>query len=349
MTVYERDPTDTFAFEKLGKSVFFGANAILRSDSTLVLVTNHDIYRSSNNGEVWESLAEPLPHKNITAVFAHADTIYAGSGHGVVYRSTDHGLHWSVTTRTKYKPIGGFTLQANPTPRQILKLISWPRPTSTIVRTDTSLVQIHPSGVSRAVTWNRLAEASAVLMNDTSVILATRDDGILVHSLSTGLTLKMGVRLLQGQVISCLAVHADTLYVGTKLNAGGMFRVLMGTTTWEQMLVDRIDGSLDVQALFVNERGTYIASREHGVLAVLHGSNIVRSLSDGTYMALHQSVTQLGSSWVVSSRLKGALVFDKNGTLLRTVSSNAPTSSEYIVTTLGTMIVMGLADGTLYV
>lgn len=344
----ERDPADTFAFAKLGKSVFFGANAFLRSDSSLILVTNHDIYRTSDDGQTWETLAEPLPHLNITAVFATGDTIYAGSGHGVVYRSTDNGLHWSVTRRLSYKPVAGFSRSAVPSPRQMLEISCWPRPTSTIERTDTSVVQIHPSGISRTVTWNRLAEPSAVVMNDTMIVLATRDDGIRVHNLLSGTTTSIDVRLLQGQVISCLALHRDTLFVGTKLNAGGVFRVILGGTSWEQMLVDRIEGALDVQALCVNERATYIASREHGVLAALHGSNIVRSLSDGTYMGLHQTVSPLGSSWVVSSRLKGALMFDTQGTRLRSVSSSAPTSSEYVVTTLDSLIVMGLADGSLY-
>lgn len=345
----KRDPADTFAFQKLGKSVFFGVNAILRSDTTLILVTNQDVFRTSNNGVKWESLAEPLPHKNITAVFAQGDTIYAGSGHGTVYRSTDHGLHWSVTRRLKYKPVGGFSIQAEPRPTETMDLASWPRPSMESKRSDSIVLQLHSTGIQRTVTWNKVAEATAVLVNDTSIILATRDGGLRVHNLSTEQTSTIETRLLDGQIVSSLALVSDTLFVGTKLNAGGVFRVKLGSTAWEQMLVDRIEGALDVQALCVNDRATYIASREHGVLAISSGSNIVRSISDGIHMGLHQSVSKLDASWVVSSRLKGALMFDANGAGLRMVSSLAPSSSEYVVTTLDRAIVMGLADGSIYV
>jgi hypothetical protein len=169
---------------------------------------------------------------------------------------------------------------------------------------------------------------------------------VIVYRPSTASTEQYTPRILNGQAVSALALRGDTLYVGTKLSLGGVFRIVLGTTTWEQMLVDRIEGALDVHALSVNDRALYVASREHAVLSVPYGSNILRSLSDGINLALHQSVSKLGDSWIVSSRLKGALAFNANGDGLRIVSSTAPTSSEYVVTTLGSSIVMGLADGT---
>jgi hypothetical protein len=41
-----RDSNDTFAFAKYGKGVFFGVNAILRSDTSMILVTNQDIFKT---------------------------------------------------------------------------------------------------------------------------------------------------------------------------------------------------------------------------------------------------------------------------------------------------------------
>ena len=129
-----RDSRDTFAFAKYGKGVFFGVNAILRSDTSMILVTNQDIFKTSNSGASWESLAEPLPHKNITAVTAFADTIYAGSGHGTVYRSTDHGLQWRVHRRLGSNAVKGFSKTAEPIASDNLARHCWPHPTSSCVK-----------------------------------------------------------------------------------------------------------------------------------------------------------------------------------------------------------------------
>lgn len=341
-----RDQSDTFAFAKLGKSIMFGVNALLRTDTTLVLVTNQDIFRSSNGGVTWESLAEPLSHKNITAVEAHGDTIYAGSGHGTVYRTTDHGLQWHVMQRTGIRPIRGFGRNAEPLSSDDPTVRCWPRPTMTVTHTDSVLRHVHWTGVSRSVTLTDLVEARPMVSSDSLIVIANRNNDIVVYHPSTASTEYYTPRILNGQAVSALALRGDTLYVGTKLSLGGVFRIILGTTTWEQMLIDRIEGALDVHALSVNDRALYVASREHAVLSVPHGSNIIRSLSDGINLALHQSVSQFGSSWIVSSRLKGALAFNTNGAGLRILSATAPTSSEYVVTTLGTNIVMGLADGT---
>lgn len=343
---FTRDQNDTFAFVKLSKSIMFGVNAILRTDTTLVLVTNQDIFRSSNSGETWKSLAEPLSHKNITAVEAHGDTIYAGSGHGTVYRTTDHGLQWHVEQRTGIQPIRGFGRNAQALSSDDLSTRCWPRPSMTITHTDSILCHAHWTGVTRSIALPDLAEARPVVSSDSVIVLATRNNDVIVYRPSTASTEHYTPRILSGQAVSALALRGDTLYVGTKLSLGGVFRIVLGTTTWEQMLVDRIEGALDVHALNVNDRALYVASREHAVLSVPHGSNILRSLSDGINLALHQSVSKLGDSWVVSSRLKGALSFNNNGDGLRTLSSTAPTSSEYVVTTIGTCIVMGLVDGT---
>ena len=344
---FTRDQNDTFAFVKLSKRIMFGVNAILRTDTTLVLVTNQDIFRSSNSGATWGSLAEPLSHKNITAVEAHGDTIYAGSGHSTVYRTTDHGLQWRVVQRTGIQPIRGFDRNAEPLSSDNLNTRCWPRPSMTITHTDSVLRYVHWSGVTRSITLPDLAEARPVVSSDSVIVLATRTNDVIVYRPSTASTEHYTPRILNGQAVSALALRGDTLYVGTKLSLGGVFRIVLGTTTWEQMLVDRIEGALDVHALSVNDRALYVASREHAVLSVPYGSNILRSLSDGINLALHQSVSKLGDSWIVSSRLKGALAFNANGDGLRIVSSTAPTSSEYVVTTLGSNIVMGLADGTM--
>lgn len=343
---FTRDQNDTFAFVKLSKSIMFGVNAILRTDTTLVLVTNQDIFRSSNSGATWKSLAEPLSHKNITAVEAHGDTIYAGSGHGTVYRTTDHGLQWHVEQRTGIQPIRGFGRNAQALSSDDLSTRCWPRPSMTITHTDSILCHAQWTKVTRSITLPALDEARTLVSSDSVIVLATRNNDVIVYRPSTASTEHYTPRILSGQAVSALALRGDTLYVGTKLSLGGIFRIVLGTTTWEQMLVDRIEGALDVHALNVNDRALYVASREHAVLSVPHGSNILRSLSDGINLALHQSVSKLGDSWVVSSRLKGALSFNNNGDGLRTLSSTAPTSSEYVVTTIGTCIVMGLADGT---
>lgn len=343
------DRNDTFAFTRYGKGVFFGVNAILRSDTTMILVANQDVFRSTNNGSTWQSLAESLPHKNITAVVAFNDTIYAGSGHGTVYTSTDHGLQWRMLRRTDGTAVRGFDERGQPVREDPPASHVWPRPHMSISRSDSTIVFRHPSGATRTVTWGNAASAAAVVISDSVVVLAMRNEGLLIYHVDDQRLTTMEPRMLTGQSIASLALLRDTLYIGTKLGSGGVFRVKLGTTAWEQMLADRIDGALDVNTMYVNKRALYIATREHGVLVIPHGSNIMRSLSNGINMGLHQSVSKLDSSWIVSSRLKGALAFDANGCNLRMITTSAPSSSEYIVTSLGDLIVMGLADGTMHV
>jgi hypothetical protein len=155
--------------------------------------------------------------------------------------------------------------------------------------------------------------------------------------------------MLSGKQLSNMAIRGDTLYLGTKLNDGGVYRVVLSTDTWEQMIVDRVEGSLDVHSLSINERGVYIATREHGVLTLVHGTTIIRTLSDGIRNGLNQSVSRLGGSWVVSSLLKGAYMFDDDGKNIRLISTTAPISSTYVVSVLDSLLVMGLADGSMYV
>ena len=343
-----RDSRDTFAFAKYGKGVFFGVNAILRSDTSMILVTNQDIFKTSNSGASWESLAEPLPHKNITAVTAFADTIYAGSGHGTVYRSTDHGLQWRVHRRLGSNAVKGFSNTAEPIASDNLARHCWPHPTNDVIRSDSTITHVSPFGVSRSITWQLLKSSRACIATDSSIIVATGENGVAVYYINSASFDYYRLELLQGQTISALALNNDMLFVGTKLALGGVFRLKLGTNSWEQMLIDRIEGSLDVNTLMVNERGVYVASREHGVLAIPPGSNIMRSLSDGIHLALHQGVSQMDSSYVVSSRMKGTLAFDANGNKLRVLSTTAPSSPEYVVTTINNTIVMGLADGSVY-
>ncbi len=343
------DPNDTFAFTRYGKGVFFGVNAILRSDTTMILVANQDVFRSTNNGSTWQSLAEPLPHKNITAVAAFHDTIYAGSGHGTVYTSTDDGLQWGVLRRTNGTAIRGFDVRAEPIADDPPASRVWPRPHTIISRSDSTIAFQHPAGATRTLTWGKVAGAGASVISDSLVVLAMRNEGLIIYHVDDQRISTMEPRLLTGQSIASLVLLRDTLYVGTKLSSGGVFRVKLGTTAWEQMLADRIDGALDVNTMYVNDRAVYIATREHGVLAIPHRSNIMRSLSDGINMGLHQSVSQLNSTWIVSSRLKGALAFDANGSKLRVITTSAPSSPEYVVTAIGDLLVMGLADGTMFV
>ena len=343
-----RDLNDTLAFSKLGKGVFFGVNAILRSDTSIILVSNQDVFRTSNNGASWESLAEPLPHKNITAVEAINDTIYAGSGHGTVYKSTDHGLQWKVHHRTNMGTIRGFSRTAEPLAFDNPSAHVWPCPTLTLTQVDSTLVQTSPFGVARSFTWKSFQGARARIASDSRIIFTSGDADIIVYNLDDERADTITAKLLQGQTASSLALWYDTLFVGTKLALGGVFRIRLGQQQWEQMLIDRIEGALDVNTLTVNDRAVYVASREHGVLVVPHRSNIIRSISDGIHFALHQSITRYRDSWVVSSRVKGALAFDANGANLRVLSTNAPTSPEYIVSALGTTLVMGLADGSVY-
>ena len=51
------------------------------------------VYRSSNNGMVWESISAGLSDQRLRSLLANGPTLFAGTW-DLVYRSTDHGLTW---------------------------------------------------------------------------------------------------------------------------------------------------------------------------------------------------------------------------------------------------------------
>lgn len=158
----------------------------------------------------WESLAEPLPHNNITAVKAINDTNYAGSGHGTVYKSTDHGLQWRVHLRTNMGTIRGFSRTAEPLNFDNPSAHVWPRPTLTLTQADSTLIQTSPFGVARSFTWKSFQGARARIASDSRIILTSGDADIIVYNLEMNVQIPLPRSFCRAK--QCRRLHCGTIH-----------------------------------------------------------------------------------------------------------------------------------------
>jgi photosystem II stability/assembly factor-like uncharacterized protein len=89
-----------------------GATVFVAVASTPSLVTSHDVvFRSTDGGNTWTESSAGLPVLcNITALAAHATSVFAGTFRNGVFRSDDGGLTWTAASDglPTYPSNGGF-------------------------------------------------------------------------------------------------------------------------------------------------------------------------------------------------------------------------------------------------
>ena len=341
-------PPEEYPFTRVGVNTFFGINVIYASQNSLLLATNQDLFRSSDNGETWAAIAEPLTYRNITAILPHGDTVYAGTSHGAIHRTTDHGLTWKQHSQpVNSGPITTiFNINGQIVASSDELIASAPHngPYAASLL-DSTLILQHTSGAQAHIQCTAFAGATAVEIHGSTIFIAVKRAGILTLEIENPTISHVKMEYLEGAFITTLVLQDGYLYAGLKLGQGGVHRKPLAGTSWEPVINDRIAGIVEVTALVANERGVYVASREHGVSFIGRSTQLMRSISDGLHHAIIQTISEVDSMLIVGCRLRGVLRLTKQGRDLAILSDDIPHSPEYMVGTVGRTIVVGFADG----
>lgn len=332
-------PDEPYAFTRLGVNTFIGVNVIYAQEKTLLLATFDDLYRSTDNGATWNTVAEPLSYRHVTSIVPRGDTVFAGMANGSAFRTTNHGLVWK--SYSGEMPVGDEEA-ASPSGVRTAR-----NPYFSVGVKDSVLTIEYWYGVSRSMSRPEFSLASAVTTADSVVFIAMKRYGILRFNTINDVVDTLPLGHLNGEFFSALAVQDGFLYAGVKLGRGGLHRRPLSGTMFESVINDRESGIIEITCLQPSDRGLYIGTKEHGVLFAGRASRIMRSISDGLYRAMAQNIVVMDSSLFVACRLRGVYVMHGVSDEIRPLPTPIPQSSEYILGSLGTSVVVGFADGRL--
>ncbi|MCX6140960.1 MAG: hypothetical protein NTX15_09060 [Candidatus Kapabacteria bacterium] len=340
---------DVYRFTRVGINTFFGINVIYAGENSVLLATNQDLFRSTDKGITWQSIAKPLDYKNITSVLPFGDTIYVGTSNGSIYGTNDHGLQWSLYSRPQGQPYTalhkeGEVVEGEAQARAAF-IAHGPGYTSWI--TDSTFNVELAAGATMHSSGAVYADASSITTNGSAVYIGAKRDGIYVYDVTNSTLSSIGMDFLQGEYVNALTTQDGFLYAGLRLGRGGVYRKPLVGTAWEPVLNDRISGIVEITCLVAGSRGIYAGSREHGVSFIGRNSRLMRSISEVIHLSVIQSIGETDSLLIVACRLRGVLRLSKSGNDLAMLSEDIPQSPEYIVGNVGNSILVGFSDGKL--
>jgi photosystem II stability/assembly factor-like uncharacterized protein len=334
----------------VGVNTFIGVNVIYAQEKTLLLATFQDLFRSTDNGVTWNTVAEPLSFRHVTSINPRSDTVFAGMANGSIFRTTNHGLDWKPYSRSgSTQPVNA--IDASPDTAFAVSIPPGTHSTSnghlSVWVKDSAMMLEYWYGVSRTISRPEFALASAVSAVDSVVFVALKRYGILRLNTNNDVIDTLPLKHLNGEFFSALAVQDGFLYAGVKLGRGGLHRRPLNGTEWESVIHDRESGVVEVTCLQPSHRGLYVGTKEHGVLFAGRASRIMRSISDGLFRAMAQNIVQIDSSLFIACRLRGVYTMQNSMDQVRPLSSSLPQSPEYILGSLGSSVVVGFANGKL--
>ncbi|MBK7576713.1 MAG: hypothetical protein IPI24_04675 [Ignavibacteria bacterium] len=332
-------PDEPYAFTRVGVNTFIGVNVIYAQEKTLLLATFEDLFRSTDKGATWNTVAEPLSYRHVTSIDPRGDTVFAGMANGSTFRTTNHGLDWKSYSRvardsaSEPTSLPGIHAKGN---------------THVWVGIKDSIMTIeYWYGVSRSISRPEFSLASACATVDSLVFIALKRYGILRLNTNNDVVDTLPLGHLNGAFFSALAVQDGFLYAGVKLGRGGLHRRPLSGTLFESVINDRESGIIEITCLQPSARGMYIGTKENGVLFAGRSSRIMRSISDGLYRGMAQNIVVIDSTVFVACRLRGVYVMHGVSDEIRPLPTPIPQSPEYILGSLGTSVVVGFADGRL--
>ncbi len=325
---------DSLQFTRLCPEAFLGVNDIVWSDGILFLATTQDLFRSLDTGRTWNAIAQPLGYMHITGVRTRGDTVYALASNGQVHRTVDHGLTWSAAPRS-----GSSSHSFERIPSDVA---TW-----TVRHTDSSIVVTHAAGITAELLGIDGTAISDAVAGSDRIYVARRREAIECIYLPGMQSVLLPTEYLTGEYISSLLVNDSMLYAGIRGGTGNVHRIGFNRTGWEPVQNAAEVMGVDVVSLTHGERGIYVCSRENGVLFVERGTNILRSISNGLRRSIVQSLSRLGSDYIVGSRAQGVYLMDGKGASIRPFARNLPQSNEYVVACVDSTVVVVLSSGVL--
>jgi len=343
--------SDTLAFSKFGESAFYGINAIRVCGSNVLLATNQDLYRTSDSGKVWSSVATPLSYKHVVSVLPLNDTIYVGTSHGAIYKTPDHGLTWNLHSKAKGQHAvdllvddsNGVRGERSENTRLSSDYGGW---RAEVI--DSSLFLTNQAGATKVLTNPIFNGCTGLTLTQERIFVAQRRDGIYSITLNREALEEVDMGYLKGEFVSLLTQQHGFLYAAMKLGQGGVARKPLIGTDWQPVVSDRDVGVIDVTCYVPSKRGMYVGTREHGILLIEPGSAVMWSMSEGLQKSVTQSLVGPDSSITVSSRLRGVFRLRKCGTVIDRMNKTLPYGSEYMIGAQDNIMIVGYGSGDLF-
>lgn len=343
--------SDSLVFSKFSESAFYGINSIRACGSNVLLATNQDLYRTSDSGKAWISIATPLSYKHIVSILPQHDTIYVGTAHGAIYMTADHGLTWSLHTRAKGQHAAdGLVVDTNGVRGESIenaglscKYGGWK---AEIV--DSSLFLTSQTGVTKVLTNTIFNGSTGLTLSNDRVFIAQRRDGIYSITINGQTLEEVDMGYLKGEFVSLLTQKDGFLYAAMKLGQGGVARKPLIGTDWQPVVSDRDVGVIDVTGFVSSERGIYVGTREHGILLIGSESAVMWSLSEGLQKSVTQFMVGPDSAITVNSRLSGVFRLRMCGTVIERLAKILPHGYEYMIGVQGKLLLAGYGSGDLY-
>ena len=86
------------------------------------------IYKSTNNGRIWEQATNAIPNLRFsTSIASNSNYIYASSARSGIFRSSDNGASWQEIHDGKITPCRDIGKFMSPTPFEVLRHDKNPR------------------------------------------------------------------------------------------------------------------------------------------------------------------------------------------------------------------------------
>jgi hypothetical protein len=170
-------------------------------NTTLFAGTTGDIYKSSDNGNIWTDISSEIPVDiRITSIVASGDTIFAGSASNGVFKSTNSGTSWTA-------------INSGLTDTHISQLVVLD--TKLFAVTLTGVFISDNSGTSWAADTSVLKNVNCFVAVNDQLIAGTDDNGAYL-SVDNGVTwTSFSSGIPANTRIWSLAASRDSIFAGT--------------------------------------------------------------------------------------------------------------------------------------
>jgi photosystem II stability/assembly factor-like uncharacterized protein len=343
----QKNPNSHLQVSQYGERSFPGIRALVRCDTSVLLVTTDDIFLTSNNGASWRELVAPLPHKSVVDVLPIRDTVFVLTSNGMVHRTTNDGLTWNPLRRFTQGSVNQLERTNTGTGalfvQQRGRIAS--RGYNTINVSDSTLTIRAVHGTEHTITSSSIHDVSGLAVTDSVIFIARSRLPILSIRLSDLEIAEVDMKHLSSEYVSYIQVHNGVLYAGVLAGQGGIHKKPVDGNHWETINIDRNTETVDVQCIVSGDKGVYFGFREHGVAFLPEGAHVAYPIHEGLSGSVAQTVDRYGDDLLITARLRGLIKVLRCGGQVERFSNHLPLSGEYVTGVLGSVVIVGLHWG----